>query len=102
MCTIDKLCFPDVSARESSQSETKSLYLGAVLNADSIYSTSYAALCLSLKLALHGFYSTRDKTCIPVSEVGTHIYMEKGPADITNSVDQDQSLHFVENIYMYT
>jgi hypothetical protein len=40
-----------------------------VLNADSIYSTSYAALCLNLQLFESGYYDNKDKTLIPVLEV---------------------------------
>lgn len=39
-----------------------------VLNADSIYSTSFAALCLNLSLAENQFYQTRDKSLIPFTE----------------------------------
>ena len=42
-----------------------------VLNADSIYSTSYSALSLTLSLKVKGYYDNKDTTLIPVSEVGT-------------------------------
>ncbi|XP_060566726.1 brefeldin A-inhibited guanine nucleotide-exchange protein 3-like [Ruditapes philippinarum] len=39
-----------------------------VLNADSIYSTSYSALSLTLNLKMKGYYDNKEATLIPVSE----------------------------------
>ena len=43
--------------------------LETVLNADSVYSTTYSALCLCLQLSTSDFYQTGDKSTITISEV---------------------------------
>ena len=40
-----------------------------VLNADSIYSTTYAVLCLTLRLHANDFYTLQHRSLIPRTEV---------------------------------
>ncbi|XP_053390612.1 brefeldin A-inhibited guanine nucleotide-exchange protein 3-like, partial [Mercenaria mercenaria] len=56
----------EVSSSEKCYTEESSTV--TVLNADSIYSTSYSALSLGLNLTVNGYYDNRDKSLIPISE----------------------------------
>ena len=57
---------------QSSGNEQQTSYISP-LNADSIYSTTYTVLRLTLRLSTEGFYETGDKTIIPMSEVITTV-----------------------------
>ena len=49
--------------------EAAPMLSNTVLNADSVYSTCYSALCLNMQLGTSGFYQTGDKAAITMTEV---------------------------------
>ena len=51
------------------QDQSSDAVLDTVLNADSVYSTAYSALCLCLQLGASDFYQTGDKSAITMTEV---------------------------------
>ena len=68
-CNNSVELFSELAQQEQTSSGSQPVPLSTVLNADSVYSTSYSALCLNLQLGTSGFYQTGDKALISMTEV---------------------------------